>query len=196
MKIGDNPKRNRSHVRIPGTVGRVQLGIPKLKLAERKHIYTVYIGPQVFYTQLLESGAGEGITELQCFKTDKIDVLQPPGAGLRIVEIVGIAIGQPGIKSILAWIGFRPPVGRNGKKIAAVGAGTIIERNNSVAADDTIGAPGTLEENTEMYYMTSAFYTPSAARGARFDDPFFNIAWPLLATVVSEQDRNWPLMRR
>ena len=52
----------------------------------------------------------------------------------------------------------------------------------------------TLEENTEMYYMTSAFYTPSAARGARFDDPFFNIAWPSLATVVSEQDRNWPLM--
>jgi dTDP-4-dehydrorhamnose 3,5-epimerase len=54
----------------------------------------------------------------------------------------------------------------------------------------------TLEENTEMYYMTSVFYTPSAARGARFDDPFFNIAWPLLATVVSDQDRNWPLMTR
>jgi dTDP-4-dehydrorhamnose 3,5-epimerase len=51
----------------------------------------------------------------------------------------------------------------------------------------------TLEENTEMYYMTSAFYTPSAVRGVRFDDPAFNIQWPLAATVVSEQDRNWPL---
>ena len=52
----------------------------------------------------------------------------------------------------------------------------------------------TLEENTEVHYMTSAFYTPSAARGARFDDPFFAIKWPLTPTVVSEQDRNWPLV--
>lgn len=51
----------------------------------------------------------------------------------------------------------------------------------------------TLENCTEMYYMTSALYTPSAARGVRFDDPAFGIQWPLIATLVSEQDRNWPL---
>ena len=54
----------------------------------------------------------------------------------------------------------------------------------------------TLEDNTEMYYMTSQFYTPSAASGVRFDDPAFGIEWPLAATVVSEQDRNWPLVKR
>jgi dTDP-4-dehydrorhamnose 3,5-epimerase len=52
----------------------------------------------------------------------------------------------------------------------------------------------TLEENTEMYYMTSAFYTPGPARGVRFDDPAFHIKWPLVATIVSDQDRNWPLV--
>jgi dTDP-4-dehydrorhamnose 3,5-epimerase len=52
----------------------------------------------------------------------------------------------------------------------------------------------TLEENTEMHYMTSAFYSPSAVRGARFDDPAFQIKWPLAATVVSDQDRGWPLV--
>jgi dTDP-4-dehydrorhamnose 3,5-epimerase len=52
----------------------------------------------------------------------------------------------------------------------------------------------TLEENTEMHYMTSAFFTPSAARGVRFDDPFFAIRWPLAPTAVSEQDQNWPLV--
>ncbi len=51
----------------------------------------------------------------------------------------------------------------------------------------------TLEEETEMYYMTSAFYTPAAARGVRFDDPAFGVEWPLAVTVVSEQDRRWPL---
>jgi dTDP-4-dehydrorhamnose 3,5-epimerase len=54
----------------------------------------------------------------------------------------------------------------------------------------------TLEECTEMYYMTSAFYTPSAVGGVRFDDPAFGIRWPLVATVVSDQDRNWPLVKQ
>jgi dTDP-4-dehydrorhamnose 3,5-epimerase len=54
----------------------------------------------------------------------------------------------------------------------------------------------TLQEDTEMYYMASAFYTPEAARGVRFDDPLFQINWPLPATAVSEQDRNWPLIQR
>jgi predicted homoserine dehydrogenase-like protein len=30
----------------------------------------------------------------------------------------------------------------------------------------------------------------------RFDDPAFGIQWPLVVTVVSEQDRNWPLVER
>ena len=54
----------------------------------------------------------------------------------------------------------------------------------------------TLENGTEMHYMTSQFYNPSAARGARFDDPAFGIRWPLAPTVVSEQDRTWPLVQR
>ena len=54
----------------------------------------------------------------------------------------------------------------------------------------------TLEDDTEMYYMASEFYTPSAARGVRFNDPAFCIEWPLDATVVSDQDRKWPLVGR
>ncbi|MGD0445085.1 MAG: dTDP-4-dehydrorhamnose 3,5-epimerase [Edaphobacter sp.] len=54
----------------------------------------------------------------------------------------------------------------------------------------------TLEDSTEMYYMTSGLYTPKAAGGARFDDPSFGIDWPEIVTVLSEQDRNWPLVER
>ena len=54
----------------------------------------------------------------------------------------------------------------------------------------------TLEENTEMHYMASAFYAPDAARGMRYDDPAFGIAWPLPVAAVSEQDRRWPLAER
>lgn len=54
----------------------------------------------------------------------------------------------------------------------------------------------TLEDDTEMHYMASAFYTPSVARGVRFNDPVFNIQWPLPMTAISEQDRTWPLIER
>jgi dTDP-4-dehydrorhamnose 3,5-epimerase len=53
----------------------------------------------------------------------------------------------------------------------------------------------TLEDDTEMHYMASEFFVPSAVRGLRYNDPAFNIQWPLTATAVSEQDRNWPLDR-
>jgi len=52
----------------------------------------------------------------------------------------------------------------------------------------------TLEDGTDLFYLTSQYYTPSAASGVRFDDPAFKVEWPLEVTVVSEQDRNWPLM--
>lgn len=54
----------------------------------------------------------------------------------------------------------------------------------------------TLEDRTEIYYMTSGFYAPDLAQGVRFDDPAFGIQWPYAATSVSEQDRNWPLVAR
>jgi dTDP-4-dehydrorhamnose 3,5-epimerase len=53
-----------------------------------------------------------------------------------------------------------------------------------------------LEDQTEMYYLTSQFYAPDAACGARFDDPAFGIQWPLDPSAVSVQDRNWPFVQR
>ena len=52
-----------------------------------------------------------------------------------------------------------------------------------------------IEENSEVMYLTSAFYAPESCRGARFDDPAFGIQWPLPVSEISEQDRNWPLIQ-
>jgi dTDP-4-dehydrorhamnose 3,5-epimerase len=49
----------------------------------------------------------------------------------------------------------------------------------------------TLMDATEMEYTTSALYAPDAARGVRFDDPAFDIRWPLQAGAVSDADRSW-----
>ena len=37
----------------------------------------------------------------------------------------------------------------------------------------------TLADNAEIVYQTSEFYAPNAARGYRYDDVTFDIAWPL-----------------
>ena len=50
----------------------------------------------------------------------------------------------------------------------------------------------TLQEDTEVSYLVSGFYDPSAERGVRFDDPRFGIAWPLPVAVVSPKDAAWP----
>lgn len=50
-----------------------------------------------------------------------------------------------------------------------------------------------LQDNTEIHYMTSAFYAPNEVRGIRYDDPALAVRWPLAPTAISEQDRNWPL---
>ena len=48
----------------------------------------------------------------------------------------------------------------------------------------------TLENNSEVYYPVSQFYTPGAERGIRYNDPAFNIAWPVEAAMVSDKDRS------
>ena len=50
----------------------------------------------------------------------------------------------------------------------------------------------TLVDDTEITYLVSEFYTPTAERGVRWDDPAFTISWPAEPAVISDKDRNWP----
>lgn len=50
----------------------------------------------------------------------------------------------------------------------------------------------TLEDKSEVSYHMSEFYSPASARGFRWDDPAFKIAWPEPILVMSEKDRTWP----
>jgi dTDP-4-dehydrorhamnose 3,5-epimerase len=50
----------------------------------------------------------------------------------------------------------------------------------------------TLDDNSELLYLMSEFYSPEHARGVRYNDPSFGIAWPLAPECLSEADRAWP----
>ena len=50
----------------------------------------------------------------------------------------------------------------------------------------------TLEDNSEILYQISAFYTPGHAGGLRYDDPALSIEWPVPIRVINDKDRSWP----
>ena len=50
----------------------------------------------------------------------------------------------------------------------------------------------TLEDECEVFYQMSEFYHPELARGVRWDDPAFQIVWPLEVEVISERDQTYP----
>jgi dTDP-4-dehydrorhamnose 3,5-epimerase len=52
----------------------------------------------------------------------------------------------------------------------------------------------TLTDDCELLYMMGTEYVPGAARGVRWDDPAFGIAWPPASgeRTISERDRGYP----
>ncbi|MGA3206881.1 MAG: dTDP-4-dehydrorhamnose 3,5-epimerase [Syntrophales bacterium] len=48
----------------------------------------------------------------------------------------------------------------------------------------------TLEDNTETLYLVTEFYAPDLERCIRWNDPKFNIQWPLQPSVISDKDKN------
>jgi dTDP-4-dehydrorhamnose 3,5-epimerase len=50
----------------------------------------------------------------------------------------------------------------------------------------------TLEDDCEVSYQMSEFYEPSAARGARWNDPAFGIRWPIDEPTLHPRDAAYP----
>jgi dTDP-4-dehydrorhamnose 3,5-epimerase len=50
----------------------------------------------------------------------------------------------------------------------------------------------TLEDDTEVFYQISEFYSPEHSAGVRWDDPIFQIPWPADDRTISERDRSYP----
>lgn len=48
-----------------------------------------------------------------------------------------------------------------------------------------------LEDNTETSYQVGEFYTPGEEGGLPYNDPTFDLQWPMNVTELSEKDSNW-----
>jgi dTDP-4-dehydrorhamnose 3,5-epimerase len=52
----------------------------------------------------------------------------------------------------------------------------------------------TLEDDTEVFYQISEYYSPDKASGLRFDDSRLRISWPLEVSCISPKDLQWPVL--
>jgi dTDP-4-dehydrorhamnose 3,5-epimerase len=53
----------------------------------------------------------------------------------------------------------------------------------------------TLTDEAEVSYEISDFYVAELARGVRWNDPVFGIAWPIADPILSPRDRSYPDFR-
>ena len=49
----------------------------------------------------------------------------------------------------------------------------------------------TLEDNTEIFYQMTQNYMPNFANGIRWNDPMFNINWPIKEPILSKKDQRF-----
>jgi dTDP-4-dehydrorhamnose 3,5-epimerase len=52
----------------------------------------------------------------------------------------------------------------------------------------------TLEDDSEVFYQISEYFSPDKASGLRYNDPRLQISWPLKASCISQKDLQWPLL--
>lgn len=54
----------------------------------------------------------------------------------------------------------------------------------------------TLKNNSVVQYFMSEFYSPENAKGVAWNDPFFNVQWPIANPIVSERDSQWSYIEK
>jgi len=50
----------------------------------------------------------------------------------------------------------------------------------------------TLADNSALHYQMTSPYVAEAATGVRWNDPVFDLEWPVAEPILSERDQAWP----
>ena len=109
----------------------------------------------------------------------------PPHAEVKLVSCIAGSIYdvivdlRPQSPSYLKWEGFELTAGN--RRMLYIPSG-FAHGFQTLGPDSTVS------------YMISEFYAPGAASGLRYDDPRLAIDWPAPPSILSDRDRQWPLL--
>jgi dTDP-4-dehydrorhamnose 3,5-epimerase len=69
------------------------------------------------------------------------------------------------------------------------------DKNMILCPKGCANAIQTLEDDSELQYFVTEYYSPEHERGLRWNDPYLKVNWPFTApTVISDKDAAWPLI--
>ena len=109
----------------------------------------------------------------------------PPKAEIKIVKCISGSIFDVAVDL------------RKGSPTFLEWYGEILTEENMrmmVISEGFVHAFQALEENAEVIYFVTEFYSPKHESGVKYNDPKVNIKWPLEVTDISEKDRNLGLL--
>lgn len=141
--------------------------------------------------ELAEALGGQRIVQINHSRTHAVGAVRgmhfqrPPHAEIKIVRCLRGRVWDVAVdlraesSTFLAWFGLEltPTNGRSLVIPAGCAHGFQV-----------------LDEDSELLYLHTAFYEPSAEGGVRHDDPALGIRWPLSPTNMSERDCSLPIL--
>jgi dTDP-4-dehydrorhamnose 3,5-epimerase len=71
---------------------------------------------------------------------------------------------------------------------------TSEERNMIYIPEGCAHGYQTLEDDTELFYQMSTLYNAESSVGFRWDDPAFQIYWPVPNPIMNDKDRSYRLL--
>lgn len=137
------------------------------------------------FNELKEKGIDKRIAQMNCSYSHKKGTLRglhyqaEPYSEIKIIRCIQgaifdvIADVRPESESFGKWYGVEL---------------TQSNRDMLIVPEGCAHGYQTLTDEAEVIYPTTEFYSPKYERGIRWDDPFFNIQWPVANPIVSEKD--------
>lgn len=160
---------------------------PELKIDERGYFFRVFSK-----RELIKIGINFEVAQINRSSNKKRGTIRgmhfqrPPKAEDKIVQCIRGAIYdvavdlRPDSKTYGQWVAEE--LSENNKKIFLIPKGFAHGFQS-------------LRANSQILYFSSEFYSPEYESGVRWDDPFFNIKWPIKNFILSKKDKNWPSMK-
>ncbi len=156
---------------------------------ERREDSRGFFARQYCRDEFVEHGIDPSIVQVNIGRSDKAGTLRgvhyqrEPEADTKLVSCTSGAVYdvcvdlRPESETYCQWVAVELSAGEGNMLFLPAG---------------TAHAYQTLQDDAQIMYSTNVRYSPECSTGVRYNDPSFDIDWPLPVAAISDADRTWP----